>query len=60
MRKLSSMEFYKNAIRIRQRLTDWMLRDFGTKRNRRSVKQIIKEIDPTDQYVIDSIFEKYG
>ena len=60
MQKLSSMEFYKNAIRIRQRTTDWMLRDFGTKKSRRSVKQVVKNIDPDDQKIIDDIFNKYG
>lgn len=37
------MQFYKTAIYIRQELTDWMLRDFGTTKNKKSVKQVIKE-----------------
>ena len=54
------MEFYKNAIRIRRDLTDWLMRDFGTRKNTRSVRQIIKDIDPEYQQLIDGIFEKYG
>lgn len=54
------MEFYKNAIKIRKQVTEWMLRDYGTKRNKRSVKQVLKNISPDDQKIIDSIFKKYG
>lgn len=54
------MEFYKNAINIRKELTSWLLRDFGIRRNERSVKQVIKDIDPEDQKTIDGIFAKYG
>lgn len=60
LRSLSSMEFYKNAIRLRVDITNWMLRNFGIKRNARSVNQVIKNIDVEDQKIIDSIFEKYG
>lgn len=59
LRKLSAMEFYKNAIRLRKELTDWIMRDFGNKHTKRSVKQIIKNIDEKDQKVIDDVFEKY-
>ena len=41
LRSLSEMEFYKNAIHMRVSLTTWLLRDFGTKRNARSVNQVI-------------------
>ena len=54
------MEFYKNAIRIREDLTIWMLKDFGCSRNARSVRQVIKNIEPEDQKTIDDIFAKYG
>lgn len=60
LRNLSNMQFYKTAIYIRQELTDWMLRDFGTTKNKKSVKQVIKDISPEDQQVIDEIFMKYG
>lgn len=60
LRKLSVMEFYKNAIRLRKELTDWMMRDFGNKHTKRSVTQIIKNINEKDQKIIDEVFEKYN
>lgn len=60
LRSLSTMEFYKNAIKMRKDLTLWLLRDFGIKRNPRSVSQVIKNIEPEDQNTIDEIFAKYG
>ena len=60
LRNLSEMEFYKNAIRMRKNLTNWLLRDFGTKRNPRSVNQVIKDIEEADKKTIDEIFEKYN
>lgn len=60
LRSLSSMEFYRNAIQMRKDLTIWLLKDFGTKRNPRSVAQVIKEISQEDQNTIDGIFAKYG
>lgn len=59
-RDLSDMEFYKNAIRMNQELTAWMMRNFGTRRNPRSVNQVIKNINEDDQKTIDDIFTKYG
>ena len=60
LRSLSSMEFYKNAIELRKAITMWMLRDFGTRRNTRSVTRVIKDIEEADKLVIDDIFAKYG
>ena len=59
-RDLSDMEFYKNAIRMNQELATWMMRNFGTQRNPRSVNQVIKNINEDDQKTIDDIFSKYG
>nr|DAG41325.1 MAG TPA: group II intron reverse transcriptase/maturase [Caudoviricetes sp.] len=59
-RDLSDMEFYKNAIRMNQELVTWMMRNFGTQRNPRSVNQVIKNISEDDQKTIDDIFSKYG
>lgn len=59
-RDLSDMEFYKNAIRMNQELVTWMMRNFGTDRNPRSVNQVIKNISEDDQKTIDDIFSKYG
>lgn len=60
LRNLSDMEFYKNAVFIRKDLTEWLIRDFGAKKNYKSIKQVLKDIDETDQKVIDDIFIKYG
>ena len=60
LRSLSEMQFYINAIKIRKDLTIWMLKDFGTKRNVKSVNQVIKNISEEDQQIVNSIFEKYG
>lgn len=60
LRSLSSMEFYKNAIELRKAITMWMVRDFGTRRNARSVASVIKNIDDADKHIIDEVFAKYG
>lgn len=36
------------------------MRDFGTKYTKKSVVQIIKDIDSEDQKIIDEVFAKYG
>ena len=54
------MEFYKNAIEIRKQLTVWLLKDFGNKRNMRSVNHVIKDIQPEDKEIIENVFLKYG
>lgn len=54
------MEFYHNAIEIRREVTEWMLRDFGYSRNAKSIRLVIREIEPQDQTTIDGIFAKYG
>lgn len=54
------MQFYKTAITIRKELTIWLLKDFGTRRNAKSVNQIIKDITPEEQAQIDAIFARYG
>ena len=55
LRSLSSMKFYKNAIELRKAITMWMLRDFGTRRNTRSVASVVKDIDKVDKRTIDEI-----
>lgn len=44
LRNLSTMEYYKNAIYIRKYLTQWMLCDFGEKKNLKNIKYVIKDI----------------
>jgi hypothetical protein len=60
LRALSEMQFYKTAITIRKELTIWLLKDFGTRRNAKSVNQVIKDITPEEQAQIDAIFARYG
>lgn len=50
------MEFYKKAIDLRKEITIWLLKDFGYKRNARSVKRVIKDISEEDKKTIDDIF----
>lgn len=59
LRALSEMQFYKTAITIRKELTIWLLKDFGTRRNAKSVNQVIKNITPEEQAQIEKIFKKY-
>ena len=54
------MQFYKTAIDIRKELTIWMMKEFGTTRNKKSVRQVIKNINDNDQQTIDEIFARYG
>ena len=54
------MEFYKKAIDLRKQITIWLLKDFGYKRNARSVQRVIKNISEEDKKTIDDIFIKYG
>lgn len=60
LRDLSKMEFYKNAVRIRHLIDLWLIREFGIKRNPRSIRQVAKGITEEDQKTIDEIYEKYG
>ena len=60
LRNLSEMEFYKNAIGIRRDVTLWMLKEFGLKRNPKSVTRVVKGISEKDADTINSIYENYG
>lgn len=60
LQELSDLEFYKVAERLQDDITDFCLRDFGLKKSKRTVKQVIKNIEEADQKTIDDIFEKYG
>lgn len=60
LRNLSAMEFYKNALFIRKDLTQWLLRDFGAKKNPKNVRMVLKDITKEEQQTIDKIFENHG
>lgn len=59
LRSLSEMEFYRTAIEIRKNITIWLLKDFNTKRNVKSVNQVVKDITEEDKAAVDAIFAKY-
>ena len=60
LRDLSKMEFYKNAKRIRKNIDLWLIREFGIKKNPRSIRQVARDISEEEQSVINEIYAKYG
>lgn len=62
-RGLSDLEFYKNAMLLRLKITNLLLRDFGVKDKIRNLMaaQGMKErgIEKEDYKILDSIFRKY-
>lgn len=61
-RSISEFEFYANAIRIRQRITEWLLRDFGIKPQTRNLENIAKRfrMNDSDRTVLADLLNKYG
>lgn len=57
LRSLSGMEYYRNALFIRKDLTQWLIRDFGAKKNPKSVKQYLKDATEEEQETINKIYE---
>ncbi len=57
----SAMEFYHNALTLRQEITALLLRDFGLKKKVRTVEILTKmyNIEPTDEETLLSILNKY-
>ena len=60
LRGLSEMEFYKNALKIRKDITEWLLKDFGYRKNPRSIHCVVKGMTPDEQSQIDAIFAVHG
>lgn len=60
LKDLSKMEFYKNAVRVRKLIDLWLIREFGIKKNPRSIKQVARGINEKDQRIVNEIYEKYG
>lgn len=60
-RSVSEFEFYTNALRIRQRVTEWMLRDFGAKAKVRDLSLAAKKyaMSAEDKALLEALFEKY-
>jgi len=61
-RCLSSMEFYHNAIVLRKRTTELLMRDFGIKSFKRNFKYVAKcsEFSEEDMETFVGLSEKYG
>lgn len=61
-RKISDLEFYKNAIRLRSGLTKWLLRDFGIKPTNRRVDSFNRKFKLSDEdaSTLVSLLDKYG
>lgn len=59
-RGLSSLEFYKNAIVLRHKITKLLLRDLGLKKTVRNIRLNTKEMEEADYITWNSINEKYG
>lgn len=57
-RGISNMEFYKNAIEIRKVLTNWLLRDYGKKKNVKNALKVLKDIPEIDALEIEVILNK--
>lgn len=60
-RALSALEFYNNAIKLRQEITLLLLRDFGIKDKVRSVKALsgTGHMEPEDEAKLHELMEKY-
>ena len=48
-RSISEFEFYNTAIRLRQHVTFWLLRDFGAKPRVRDAKFVANRYQMTDE-----------
>lgn len=59
-RSLSKLEFYKNAVELRKKMTFLLLRDLGTKARVRNIQAETKGMEPEDAEAFLSIARKYG
>lgn len=60
-RGLSDLEFFHNAIKLRKRMTELLLRDFGIKQKNTDVNVFAKEyaMDKADKSLFNELCEKY-
>lgn len=60
-RGLSDLEFFHNAIKLRKRMTELLLRDFGIKQKNTDVNVFAREyaMDKTDKSLFNELCEKY-
>ena len=61
-RSVSEFEFYNTAVRLREHLTLWLLRDFGVKTRPRDVSFIEKRtrMSAEDKLTLEDILERNG
>lgn len=57
---MSPMEFWKNALDLRKQVTEWMMRDFGTKKNAKVIQNTVHGMTEEDVEAINGIMAKYG
>ena len=54
------MEFWKNALDLRKQVTEWMMRDFGTKKNAKVIQNTVHGMTEEDVEAVNGIMAKYG
>ena len=61
MRSESVFEVYDHAVKMRTKITEWLLRDFGIKEHCRDLEFIGKKykIDDADKKTIAELLDKY-
>lgn len=59
-RRLSKLEFYMNAVKLRKQLIFLMGRDFGIKKRVRDVQFYTKNWTADDTMIFNGLLEKYG
>jgi len=55
------MEFFHNAIALRKKITELLLRDFGIKSFKRNIKFVgnVENFSDEDRGIVEGIFDKY-
>lgn len=61
-RKLSTMEFFHNALLLRKSVTELLMRDFGVKGFKRNIKFVgsVEHFEPEDKRLMEEVFDKYN
>lgn len=59
-RGLSEMEFYKNALRLQTKTTQWYMSDFGTTKSIKRMRTVLPELSEEDEETITCILKKNG
>ena len=58
-RSQSPTEFEKNAEDLRSQIVDWMMRDFGTRKNIKHIQASVKGMSDEDIETVNGILAKY-